>query len=865
MIENLDTNGSLNADWLDKLYKSVFNKDLLHIPINNKRGGKVDLCIIGSGGQSGFHPISPINTNNSIAVWYALKTTIDYLKNRSQIEISDEERKRLDKAAAINLKNISEYLGDDFDSKFKKDSNKNFDDEINTNKNNDLNINNENIQQNRPVATMSELEEILKSQAGQAGVDNELKKYNDYLESIDDVVFDKLIKKKASVENEGDINNLISNKDDRILLVKKDFDGLKQELKDQKKSESNLDISNIPDDRKKDYETRDEKVFLSKAAKEFKDKVSELDNVKKSNERDQKVEDYNKAVEELDNAIKEAVKTKIEGYYNSFINGYDKSELGSILTALGLDNTNKNGINGNNIQENNVVVNNNKLHKKIDAFIKTLKGNYITGNYEDQLLTMLSGGVKSKWVNYKSDKDRQEYINTFLPENKRESVLGKLNEFNTKFQSLSEKDKTKVLFNGNKIEEKENKGDNENVSDLKAIANDKELEKITPKYDEYNEFVATGLFQNIDDININGCMEDFLNNLLLADHNGDEFKKAKGQLDGIALQLNKELDSDNANNNNTNKSLEHILSIGFSQCALGNKKDSTKEEFFVPTFLNHLFSLMPQTSQLKNLCENIGQLGEDKNFQSLLSMIMKSDFAVGVIQKNFERVRKSFGRENSGISRWGMFFKEFWDNNLKAIIPRVGKWDDMKKIMKNIAMLSGSFYGGWTGGNIIAGVFGLSLSGGVLPAILTLLIIFATIIAIAALISLVITVVKGIKNWKDNSGFYRADKDKVDEASKAKEILLLKIYSAFLTLGADTKTLGELVQKADKDRTPTEKKFLSSMIEMKDFLEKNKSSYPQQTNIFDKNSPFDKIKNALKGPNVPDIEVNNNVGNNLIQ
>ena len=71
--------------------------------------------------------------------------------------------------------------------------------------------------------------------------------------SSKDLVFDKLIEKEAD-KNDEIINDEIIDNKEKILLVKHDFDDLKGTIQTGKQA-------------------RDEKVFLSRAANEFQNKV----------------------------------------------------------------------------------------------------------------------------------------------------------------------------------------------------------------------------------------------------------------------------------------------------------------------------------------------------------------------------------------------------------------------------------------------------------------------------------------------------------------------------------------------------------------------------------------------------------------
>ncbi len=876
-INMSDLNFGIKEDWLDKLHESVFEKNSLLIPINNKGGGKVDLCIIGSGGQSGFHPISSINTDNSIAVWYALKTTIDYLKNRSKIKISNEKRKRLDKAAAINLKSMSEYLGDGFGSKLeegKKNDNINNNNIINTDNKNGLNVDNENIQQNGPVDinnVLNDMDKLAKAASENNfdkkkinkknenkntndiiiednnniidnDIDNEsvndiLQKYQNLGKSIDDVVFDKLIKEKASVENKNNIDDIINNNDNdkvKILKVLSDFEQLKEEIKEENKKEEEKDEieENINTDKKIDYEKiadeRDKKVFLSRAAKEFKDKVSKLKDVEDSKTRDQLIDDYNKAVEKLDNAIMEAVKEKIKNNRNAMAGGYHKDQLSNIFTALGL-----NSINGNDIKPNKKgkkkkkLGDDNGLDGEIQQIMDGVKDDCITGDNEKKLLNMLSKHLKKKLVMARSNGERQNCVKEFCPEDEKmsTSVSEALEVFIKQFSNLPDVDRNEISTSGEKIKQKENKGNKKNVNDLKAIANNEELEKITQGFDEYSDFVSKKLFGDVTDVN--GAIQNFLRSLLLTS-NSDEFQKAKGQMDGIAAKVHKEVEilkEQDQGDKSKGKYLQHVLALGLSSHGIKDIKNESKK-FFVPTFIEGLFRLNSK-DQLNSLVNNLNTLSGDKSFQSLLSDIMEDDFAVDMIKNNLEETEKLFKNAGYSATRRYKFKQEFWDNNLKGNIPFFG--NSKNKLSTKLIMFACEGLVGYAGGyilvNKIASALGFSLAtSGALPFIAVVFASVVTMIAIAVLASLVMTLFKGFMDLKKGDGFYKPSEPDKSRAQKNQTEYLCQIYTAFLTFGADEKKLGKLVEdskKQDFNKKSPKGKFFKSMVDMKEFLKKN--------------------------------------------
>ncbi len=833
--------------------------DILDVDVS--KGLNLDI-IEGDSESSRFVLGVSIKTANSIAIWYALKTTIDYLTNRDLL--TEQGKMELDGAAKKNLKSISSYL--------KKSLNiLNVEGEINTNLNNNNNNNllEENIKPNQQVNNINsvvvDIDNLVgildgagnnpnlivenNQESNDESVGKVLKKYLNQSKSIEDIVFNELVEMEIGEHNNIDDKKIddkkIDDKEDvenKTLRVKYDFDELKREIKseastsksEKKNAENELFIKDgdeedklIQNENEGNYETRasmrNKKVFLSRAAKEFKDKVSKLKDVEDSKTRDRLIDDYNEAVEKLDNAIMEAVKEKIKNNRDTMAGGYHEGQLSNILTALGL-----NSINGNDIKSNKKgkkkkkLEDNNGLDGEIQQIMTGVKGDCITGDNEKKLLNTLSKHLKKKLVMARSNGERQKCVKEFCPEDEKmsTSVSKALEVFIEKFSNLTDVDRKEISTSGEKIKQKENKGNKKNVNDLKAIANanSEELEKITLEYGEYNEFVATELFSNGDNLNIEETMNDFFNRLLLTS-NSDEFQKAKGQMDGIAAKVHKEvkiLKEQDLDDKLKGKYLQRVLSLSLSSQDIKNKG----EKFFVPTFIEGLFKLDSE-DKLDDLAKNLGTLGKDKDFQMLLSDIMEDDFAVKMIKDNFERTKEQFESADYTATRRYRFKREFWDNNLKGHLT---EWSG--RIKRNSVMLGFESLGGFAGGTILASeiITALSLTGETLPFIVTCSAIVVTVIAIAVIISLVMTVFKGLMDLTKGDGFYCATSREKQKAEQLKKEYVQKIYNAFLIFGADEKKLRQLMrrnQNSQLDKNSSEGKFFKSMIEMKNFLKTN--------------------------------------------
>ena len=763
--------------------------------------------------------VGKIETNNSIAIWYVLKTTMDYLQGRSQIK-DIPLKQELDRAACVNLSHISEYLKEL--GIVIKDIDKLVDayGEITNKENPGFH----NINENK-------IEEILDC-------------HKSPKKSIEDLVFDELIKKEIDKDDK-----LIEDKDkEKILLVKNDFDVLKRDI------QGNGDIQENDDDDIIDVNRpRNEKVFLSRAAKEFQNKVKDLKLVKEGNEQDKKRNDYSKAVQELDNAILKAVRERISGQYSTINKGYHSSQLNDILIALGLGNATQ----SKNKKKKNKLADNNELNEELKNIIDEVKGGYITGDNEENLLKLLSENVKQKLISFKADKDSQAYIQKFLPENHQKSVSEKLKGFIAKLNLLSEPDKAEALSHGGKIiEKKENKNGDKNVNDLKTIANNEELGKITLEYDEYNDLVAKKLFDNPD--KIEDTMKGLLKDLLLQDPKSDECQKAKGNLKGMISQVNKQLDQVKRNEKYKQYKGKYLQAILRLDKKMGSHDVKVKQhEFFVPTFINQLFGIN-SGDELENLASNLETLGQDQDFKTFLSNIMQDDFAVDMIKNNFEQIKKSYKDASYKVTRRGKFKEEFWDNNLKGHLPFVGKWSG-GRWKKNIAMLGSELLGGFVLGSALATTLGLSLAGGILPAIGAAAVILVTAIAIAVLVSLIMTLVKGFRDLKNSDGFYKPTQEEQKNVQTSQTAYLNRIYSAFLTFGADKKQLMELVadsKKHDFNKESSQGKFFKSMEDMKNFLREHAKGNLEKA--LKESSPF----KILEGKEQPPLQQVGNQENN---
>ncbi len=298
-----------------------------------------------------------------------------------------------------------------------------------------------------------------------------------------------------------------------------------------------------------------------------------------------------------------------------------------------------------------------------------------------------------------------------------------------------------------------------------------------------------------------------------------------------------------------NKGLSSLLRLDKNVNNVKKKDIKT----FVPTFIKQLFHVNNK-DKLENLAGNLQTLGNDKTFQTFLSNIMQDDFAVNMIENNFEQIEKDFKDAGKRATRRGQFKEEFWDNNLKGRLPFVGEWKNRKK--QNFAMLSGELAGGLIAYKI-AGMFGLGFAAGLGPALITAAVILVTIIAIAVLVSLMIALFKGIGDKMKGKGFYELSSQSRESKENAQIAYLNRIYTAFLTFGANEEKLQELVKASQNPnksqlkqfKKSSQGKFFNSMVDMKDFLEKNAKKYKKTEGLVGEGTPFQRLKNILEGNN----------------
>ena len=751
--------------------------------------------------------VGNIKTNNSIAIWYALETTMSYLRRR-QIGVVNENRsiiEKLDPLVKQNLQSISSYLNtlgieiEDIDALANAFGN----------------IENQRVNGNQ-VQICSNVDENK--------ISDIVNKHKDSKQSIEDLVFNDLIKQETDksvklIENANEDKILLvkNEEKEKILLVKNDFDVLKRNIQENDDNQENGD-----DDIIVGTSPRDKKVFLSRAAKEFQDQVSKLEQVKKSNEQDDKRKNYNEAVKNLDEAIKLAIKQKIAKLRNSSKNGYMKSQVTKILHTLKLKNDEKN-------DENNIQQPNNEgiqpkqnvgdANRVKDLTSLANEDNVIQGKSEEKLLSELSERIKEHLSNMDADGVKKQYIKEVLEQDEKGDVWTILQSCLKQRDKLEQADQKKIKHDGAKIEN-DNK-DNKKDDGLINISNDKDIGKITLEYDEYNDLVAKTLFNNPDDVE--STMSKLLKNLLLQDPKSDECQKAKGNLKGMMSQVNKQLTQVKNNGKYKQYKGKYLQAILPLDKKMGLRDvDVKQQKFFVPTFINQLFEIN-SGDKLENLASNLETLVQDQNFKTFLSNIMKDDFAVDMIKNNFEQIEKDFKDAGYKVTRRGKFKEEFWDNNLKGHLPFVGKWSN-GRWKKNLVMLGSESLGGFALGSIFAAKLGLSLAGGILPAIGAAAVILVTAIAIAVLVSLIMTLVKGFRDLKNSAGFYEPSKQDRSLSQNSQTAYLNRIYSAFLTFGADEGKLKELVadsKKPEFNKKSPKGKFFKSMEDMKNFLKEH--------------------------------------------
>ena len=756
--------------------------------------------------------VGKIKTNNSIAIWYALKTTMDYLRGRSNSK-NETFKQKLDPLVKQNLKSISSYLKElgikEKDIKDIDELAAAFGDIENRNEN------------GKPVRICSYV--------NQDKISEIVNKYKTQKQSIEDLVFDELIK------TEKDINN------QKVLLAKHDFDDLKNTIQT-------------------GDQARDKKVFLSKAAKEFQDQVSKLDNVKEAEDQDKKIKGYNQAVQKLDKLIFHAMETHLKEFrYGNQGNKVEKNEVqqrlndGTLFGSFGFQNVQQpvapqgqqppqQPVAPQGQQPLQQPVPQQKEFIEVDVNTKYFKG--ILEQIKGQLIKANAGDRKT--LVQKLDGDKSD-------------ITDALSAWDECFNKLNENDKKTVRENGMELKNNQQPG---NLNDgLKGISNDEAIEKITLEYDEYNDCVAKTLFDNPD--KIEDTMSKLLKDLLLKEPGEKNCQKAKGNLKGMISQVNEQLAQVKSNdkyNQYKGKYLQFILRLDKK---MGLRDVEFKQQkFFVPTFINQLFEIN-SGDNFGNLASNLETLGKDQDFTTFLSNIMQDDFAVDMIKNNFEQIEKDFKNAGYKATRRGKFKEEFWDNNLKGHLPFVGKWSD-GRWKKNLVMLGGESLGGFALGSAFAAKLGLSLAGGILPAIGAAAVILVTAIAIAVLVSLIITLVKGFKDLKNNDGFYKPTQNDQASAKTSQTAYLNRIYTAFLTFGADEEKLKPLV----KDSKAPEKskrrefdnssrgKFFKSMMKMKDFLKEHATGDLQKS--LKDSKPFQILEGKNQEPPRNEHNENNN-------
>ncbi|MBQ9491476.1 MAG: hypothetical protein IJU86_01710 [Firmicutes bacterium] len=721
-----------------------------------------------------FHG-DPIKTNNSIAIWYALKTTMHYLRKRAGMH----EKKlieKLDLAAKNNLESISKYLQKcTINNQVTKDIG-------------ELAKAFGNIENRRENGNQVQVV----SHVNENSISSIVNKYKAPNKSIEDLVLDGLTKEKTKIE------------DPKDLLAKHDFDDLKETIQTGKQA-------------------RDEKVFLSKAAKEFQNKVKDLKPVEEGNEQDQARKDYDEAVENLDSAIFDAMKGKLADYqYPAHDNKVDEHEIqedldnGTLFKSFGFQKEQQQG---------------KQPSKYIELKADT---NYFKG---------ILAKIKSKLIgaNNRSRKELAKELNGDDP-----GISAALSKWDECFNKLEDDDKKSVRDNGMQLKQNQQPEDLNN--DLKKISNDKNIEEITLEYDEYNNFVPSKLFYDANDIN--DAMKDFIETLLLGDPDSKEYKKAKGDLKGMIEYININSKPD------TNKDWIHY-------CSLHEDVDKVKEKdrkCFVPTFIKNLFNTKSDSDR-QHLDDNLSTLVEDNTFKTFLSNIMKNDLAVGMIQNNFEQIEKDFKDADYKATRRCKFKEEFWDNNLKGHLPFWGQWKG--RVKKNLAMLTGEAAVGLALAKNIAVTFALGTAA-------TWVTIAVTIIAVAVLVSLMIALFKGIGDKMKGESFYEPSSQTRDSKKDTQLASLNKIYTAFLTFGADEEQLKNLVaenNRGDLDKKSPQGKFFNSMVEMKDFLEKNAKKYKETEGLVGEGRegiPFQKLKKILEEKKQPPAQHRNNQNNENI-
>ena len=146
---------------------------------------------------------------------------------------------------------------------------------------------------------------------------------------------------------------------------------------------------------------------------------------------------------------------------------------------------------------------------------------------------------------------------------------------------------------------------------------------------------------------------------------------------------------------------------------------------------------------------------------------------------------------------------------------------------------------------------------------LGLLVAPIVLIAVAALLSLAITLFKGMKDLVSGKGFFKPDSTEVskcDQKQKKCVMNVFNVYCALRALGANN----DLTNNQNLNKP--QEKFLQTMKDMKNFIKKNKNIIETDTDNEKKLKPLEFLRNIEnkenKVPLINNNQLNNNQSNN---
>ena len=148
-----------------------------------------------------------------------------------------------------------------------------------------------------------------------------------------------------------------------------------------------------------------------------------------------------------------------------------------------------------------------------------------------------------------------------------------------------------------------------------------------------------------------------------------------------------------------------------------------------------------------------------------------------------------------------------------------------------------SLLGGMAGGGILLNMLPITL-----PAVVSVLVIIATATLAAALISLVLTIVKGVKDLIAGNGFFKPSSSEKSKAQDFKERYARRIYTVFCTLGANQDMLSSLVNNKNLNANLPQGKFFLLIKKMKEVVGRHKQDIGEKR--VERCKPFQLLSNS---------------------